>query len=68
MLAKKTLSFNLKSVLVRPLFESDAMKNKVLIGSYRDLGMNKSTLWYPKRRFEEKDSVRIYNKTKQYFL
>jgi len=31
--------------------------------SYRELGLNKSTLWYQKKRLEEAGSIRIYLQT-----
>ena len=30
--------------------------------------MNKSTLWYQKKRLEEKGTLRIYNNTKRHFV
>jgi CRISPR-associated protein Cas1 len=66
-LGKKTLSFNLKPIQVRPLFETDQVKGSILSKSYKELGMNKSTLWYQKKRLEQTGTVRIYNNTKHYF-
>ena len=63
--ATAALSFSLKPIAVKTLFETDEMKSKVLTRSYRRLGMNKSTLWYQKKRLEETGSLRIYNKTKR---
>ncbi|MHB2037556.1 MAG: hypothetical protein ACYCPW_12580 [Nitrososphaerales archaeon] len=37
-------------------------------GALRELGMNKSTLRYQKKRLEETDSLRIYDSTKQYYV
>ena len=68
MLGKKTLSFSLKPIAVRTLFENEEMKSKVLTQSYRELGMNKSTLWYQKKRLKESGSIRIYNNTKRFSL
>jgi hypothetical protein len=65
---KETLSFNLKPIKVRALFETCEMKNEVLTKSYREPGMNKSTLWYQKQRLKETGSIRIYNKTREYFV
>ena len=64
----QTLSFKLDSIPVKEIFETEEVKSKVLTRTYRELGMNKSTLWYQKKRLGEKGSLRIYNKTKQYFL
>lgn len=61
------LSFDLRPVEVKDLFEKDQVKQTILKKSYRELGMNKSTLWYQKKRLEQTGSIRIYNKTKQYF-
>ena len=63
----KTLSFSLKPIQVRPIFETDQVKHAILLRSFRELGMNKSTLWYQKKRLEERGSIRIYNKSKRYF-
>jgi CRISPR-associated protein Cas1 len=63
----QSLEFALKPVVVKEVFERDAVKEMILTRSHRDLGMNKSTLWYQRRRLEETGSVRLYNKTKQYF-
>ena len=35
--------------------------------SHRELGMNKSTLWYQKQRLRETGSVRLYAKTRRCF-
>jgi CRISPR-associated protein Cas1 len=59
----KTLSFSLKPLQVKPLFENDQVKHAILSKSFRELGMNKSTLWYQKKRLSERGSIRIYNKT-----
>ena len=64
----KSLSFNLREIQVRPPFETDQVKHAILAKSFRDLGMNKSTLWYQKKRLLERGSIRIYNKTKHNFV
>lgn len=68
MLGKKSLAFSLKPILVRPLFETEEVEDVILSKSYRELGMNKSTLWYQKKRLTEAGSLRIYNKSKGYFV
>ena len=68
LLRRKILSFSLKPISVKPLFENEEMKSKVLTRSYRDLGMNKSTLWYQRKLLKERGSLRLYNKTKQYYV
>ncbi len=64
----KTLSFSLGPIQVRPLFETDQVKGAILSKSFRELGMNKSTLWYQKRRLEQTGSLKLYNKTRQYYV
>jgi len=65
---KETLSFILRPIQVRALFETEGMKVKVLTKSYRELGMNKSTLFYQRQRLRETGSLRIYNTTKRHFV
>ncbi len=65
---RDNLIFNLRTIHVNAIFESEDMKDKVLTKSYRELGMNKSTLWYQKRRLEQTGSLRVYNNTKRYFV
>jgi CRISPR-associated endonuclease Cas1 len=65
---KKTLEFALRPLRVRLLFENEEMKSKVLTKSYRELRMNKSTLWAQKKRLQETGSLRVYNKTKTHFV
>jgi len=62
-----SLAFKLRPLEPR---RKDTIQAKGLIKSksYRELGMNKSTLWYQKKRLEETGSIRIYNKTRQYFV
>ena len=67
-LGKKALSFSLKPIQVKSAFETEEVKNKISTKSYRELGINKSTLWYQKERLKERGSVRLYGKTKQYFV
>ena len=61
------LEFTLKPVSVKETFEKDAVKEMILTKSHRELGMNKSTLWYQRKRLGETGSVRLYSKTKQYY-
>lgn len=68
LIGKQTdLFFNLKDIQVKTLFENLEMKSEVLTKSYRELGMNTSTLWYQKKRLQESGSLRVYNTTKHYF-
>ena len=62
------LDFNLKPIEVKEAFERDAVKETILTKSHRELGMNKSTLWYQRKHLRETGSVRLYNKTKRYFV
>ena len=64
----QNLKFALKPVVVKELFEKPSVKDEILTKSFRELGMNKSTLWYQKRRLEQTGSIRIYNKAKQYLV
>lgn len=63
----QSLEFSLRPVIVKEAFERDDIKEMILTRSHRALGMNKSTLWYQRRRLRDTGSVRLYNKTKQYF-
>ncbi|MDG6912918.1 MAG: CRISPR-associated endonuclease Cas1 [Nitrososphaerota archaeon] len=63
----QSLEFALKPVAVKETFEKDAVKEMILTRSHRELGMNKSTLWYQRKRLRETGSVRLYNRTKQHF-
>ena len=65
---KRNLSFMLKPVHVKPLFERKSVEHIILTRYASELKMNKSTLWYQKRRLQETGSLRIYNKTKQFFV
>ncbi len=62
----ENLSFSLQPVQVR---RKDTLLTKELImsKSHRELGMNKSTLWYMKRRLERTGSIRLYGKTSDRF-
>ena len=64
---EKGLDFSLKPIRARDVFENDQVKQAILTKTARELGMNKSTLWYQKKRLSERGSIRIYNKTKQYY-
>lgn len=61
------LEFVLKPVTVRSSFELQAVKDQILTKSHHELNMNKSTLWYQRKRLEETGSIRLYGKTKRYF-
>jgi CRISPR-associated protein Cas1 len=63
----KMLSFNLKPIDVKPVFETDQVKQAILTKSYKELGMNKSTLWYQKKRLKERNSIRLFNISKYHF-
>jgi hypothetical protein len=58
---RKTLEFALRPVQVREVFETDQVKNAILTKSFRELNMNKSTLWHQKKRLNERGSIRLYN-------
>lgn len=61
------LEFALKPVAVKETFETEAVKEKILTKSHRELKMNKSSLWYMRQRLKETGSVRLYDKTKRHF-
>jgi CRISP-associated protein Cas1 len=63
----QSLEFSLKPLVVKEAFEKDAVKEMILTKSHRELGMNKSTLWYQRKHLRETGSVRLYNKTRRYF-
>lgn len=65
---KEILEFALKPVRTCTLSETDRVKQIILSKSARQLGMNKSTVWYQRKRLQETGTLRIYNKTKQNFL
>jgi kynurenine formamidase len=50
-----------------PGLSKDAVKEMILTKSHRELEMNKSTLWYQRKRLRETGSVRLYDKTRQYY-
>jgi len=54
----QSLEFALKPVAVKETFETEAVKQGILTRSHRELGMNKSTLWYQRKRLRETWSVR----------
>jgi CRISPR-associated protein Cas1 len=64
----QSLEFALKPVAVKETFETQAVKERILTKSHRELGINKSSLWYMRQRLKETGSVRLYNKTKQHFV
>ncbi|MDG6988264.1 MAG: CRISPR-associated endonuclease Cas1 [Nitrososphaerota archaeon] len=63
----QNMEFVLRPVKVKEAFEKDTVKEMILTKSHRELGMAKSTLWYQKKRLEETGSVRLYEKTRQFF-
>lgn len=63
----QSLEFALKPIRVTETFEKDAVKEMILTKSHRELGMNKSTLWYQRKRLKGTRLVRLYSKTKGYF-
>jgi hypothetical protein len=63
----RTLSFNLKPIDFKPVFETDRVKGLILSKSARELGMNKSSLWYQKKRLSERGTIRLYNSSKWHF-
>jgi hypothetical protein len=63
----QNLEFVLRPVVVKEAFEKDSVKDMILTKSHRELGMNKSTLWYQRKRLNETGSLRIYNKTRLFF-
>jgi len=64
---KENLEFVLRPVRIGTLSESASIKETVLSKSASQLGMNKSTLWYMKKRLERTGSIRLYSKTKTHF-
>ena len=65
---KRGLDLSLKPIRVRDVFENDQVKQAILTKTARQLGMNKSTLWYQKKRLEQTGSVYVYNRTKHHFV
>jgi CRISPR-associated protein Cas1 len=63
----ESLEFALRPVVVKETFETQAVKEKILTKSHWELGMNKSTLWYQRKRLRETGSVRLYSKTMGYY-
>ena len=63
----QSLDFTLKPIAVKETFEKDAVKEMILTKSHRELRMNKSTLWYQRKRLRETGSVRLYLKTRKHF-
>jgi CRISP-associated protein Cas1 len=63
----RALSFNLKPIDFKPVFETDRVKGLILSKSARELGMNKSSLWYQKKRLSERGTIRLYNSSKWHF-
>lgn len=64
---KERLEFVLRPVRTGTLSESASIKETILSESASQLGMNKSTLWYMKKRLERTGSIRLYSKTKTHF-
>jgi hypothetical protein len=55
----RTLSFSFKPIEMKPLFETDQVKETILTKTARELKMNKSTLWYQKKQLREKGRIRL---------
>jgi len=64
---KERLDFVLEPIRTGTLSEPSRIKETILSKSASQLGMNKSTLWYMKKRLEHTGSIRLYSKTKPYF-
>jgi CRISPR-associated protein Cas1 len=64
---RKELEFSLKPVRTDSLSEPSRVKETILTKNASQLRMNKSTLWYMKRRLERTGSIRLYSKTKHHF-
>lgn len=61
------LEFTLRPVVVKEIFETSMVREKILTRSHRELGMNKSTLWYQRKHLRESGSVKLYSKTRRHF-
>ena len=68
LLGQRKLEFALKPVQVKRAFETDQIKEIILTKSARELGMNKSSLWYQRKKLEQSGTVRLYNKSKHHFI
>ena len=65
---QEPLEFVLKPVRTHSLSEPSDVRSAILSSkTARELGMNKSTLWYQRRRLKETGSIRLYNKTRPRF-
>lgn len=64
---ERKLAFDLKPVSVKTVFETNRVKRLILTKSARELGMNKSTLWYQKKRLSDRGTIRLYNPSKWHF-
>jgi hypothetical protein len=64
---KERLDFALKPIRTGTLSEPSRIKETILSKTASELGMNKSTLWYMKKRLERNGSIRLYGKTKHHF-
>ena len=63
----KNLRFALKPIRTKGNFENTRVKEIIISKTARELGMNKSSHWYQRKRLLERGSVKLYGKTKQYF-
>lgn len=61
------LSFNLKQIEIKQVFENERVKQLILTKTARELGMTKSSHFYQRQRLKERGSIRLYGKTKQYY-
>lgn len=62
----KKLVFNLKPIEIRRT-DNIGVKQLIQMKTAKELGINKSTLWYQKKRLNENGTIRIYIKTRQYY-
>lgn len=63
----KHLVFNLKPIDVRRS-DTSHVKDLILTKYASQLKINRSTLWYQKKRLEQNGTVRMYSKTKKHFV
>ena len=63
----QSLEFALRPIRTQTLSEPSRVKETILSKTASQIGMNKSTLWYMKKRLERTGSIRLYSKTKDRF-
>jgi hypothetical protein len=64
---KERLEFVLKPIRTHTLSEPSRIKETIPSKTASELGMNKSTIWYMRKRLERIGSIRLYAKTKPHF-